>query len=354
MFKNIHVFVLTLLISCNVYAVEYDVQDIGTLQTKESRPIAINNKGQILGWYDIDVSKDGRHYFLRDQNGDFHEIVEDKSITHSNVPQQYQFMRVDWRYLTNDGQVYGTFTLPNENPILFVWNKYNGVVKLGKMPGKEISAINDLGQVLIQYVESYDQNGKLIRQPAIWKNGVITTLKGLEGNIGIESDDSHGFDINNKGEVVGCSRVYLSYKNTLYQQVHAVKWVNGEAIDLHKAVPKSTYTTANTINDLGDIAVSGYLIRADGSVISHYMYSTSKAMGTKYFISQDYNHNFIDRNGKQENVNSYTNKTFSDYDSIWMHLNLLVDINDNGEMVCLGTTVYGELHIILLTPIKQT
>jgi hypothetical protein len=123
--------------------------------------------------------------------------------------------------------------------VLYVWDQKNGVIKLGNLPGKEISAINDAGQVLIKSIEE-NENGKLIRRPIIWHNGTITKLNGLEGDLGIESEESYGFDMNNKGEVVGQSLVSLSYKNEIYKQIHAAMWdSNGEKIDLHKRIPKS-------------------------------------------------------------------------------------------------------------------
>jgi len=56
----------------------------------------------------------------------------------------------------------------------------------------------------------------------LWDNGKITQLKSFEGQFGIESEESYGLDMNNNGEVVGQSTVYLSYKNDLYKQKHAM------------------------------------------------------------------------------------------------------------------------------------
>jgi hypothetical protein len=45
----------------------YEIQDIGTLQTRASQAIAINNQGQILGWYNIDGTANRQHFFVRDR-----------------------------------------------------------------------------------------------------------------------------------------------------------------------------------------------------------------------------------------------------------------------------------------------
>ena len=80
-------------------------------------------------------------------------------MMYENIPAALQSVRIDWKYLTDDGSVYGMFTLPNVNPVLFVWNQHSGTVKLGTLPGKEVSAINNSGQVLIKSVVE-DENGK--------------------------------------------------------------------------------------------------------------------------------------------------------------------------------------------------
>src|ERR1700722_5757255 len=190
----------------------YEIQDIGTLQTRSSRAIAINNVGQILGEYNIDRTANGRHVFLRDRDGSFHEIVENPSIVYEDVPEKFHSIRIDWRYLTDDGIAYGVFTYPdnatelkNANPILFMWDRQNGIFKLCQLPGKGIVKINNFGQVLLQTVFIYDKNGTPSKHPAIWENGKLTILYGLEGDLGIPSEESQVFDMNNKGEVVGQS-----------------------------------------------------------------------------------------------------------------------------------------------------
>jgi hypothetical protein len=124
MFRNI-CYLITLTITCSLGAMEFEILDIGTLQTRSSQAIAINNQGQILGWYNIDGTE-GKHVFLRDGNGSFHEIFEDPALVYENVPEQHQSIKIDWRYLTDSGDVYGTLTLPNDNPILFKWDQHTG------------------------------------------------------------------------------------------------------------------------------------------------------------------------------------------------------------------------------------
>lgn len=73
--------------------------------------------------------------------------------------------------------------------------------------------------------------------------------------------------MNNKGEVVGQSDVYMSYKNKLYKQTHAVKWINGKVIDLHgKGTTKAENSKAFSINDFGNI-----LLEENGTRYSVYL-----------------------------------------------------------------------------------
>lgn len=348
MFKKIcslMIFSFVAISSSLMAEIEYDIQDIGTLQTHSSEAVSINNQGQILGWYNIDGSANGKHFFVRNRDGIFHEIED--SIVYQNVPKKFWNIKVDWRYLTNNGTAYGVFNCPNnaefynstglknDNPILFMWDRQNGVCKLGQLPGKEISAINNSGQILIKSIVE-NENGKSIRRPVIWENGKITKLHGLEGDIGIESEESYGFDMNNKGEVVGQSVVYLSYKNNIYKQTHAVKWADGQVVDLHHTIPKTASSYASAINDLGDVLINQ----------GH----EPKINNIGYVFSPD---GIRERNNNNSVLDLFRLnwKIQKDLDSILMKISKIISVNDNGEIIAESKTIYGEQHAILLVPI---
>ncbi len=317
---------------------DYNLHDVGTLQTKSSEAIALNNKGQILGWYTVDGTKEGKHFFVRSKCGDFYEVPT-KEVC-SNI-------EINWRYLTDEGKAYGTNDANANFAVLYMWDQYNGVVKLGNLPGKEITAINNCGQVLIKAVAE-TENGKTIKRPVIWKNGQITKLYGLAGNLGIESEESYGLDMNNKGEVVGQSTVSLNYKNEIYKQVHAVKWVNGQRIDLHKEIPKANNSKAIAINDRGDVVIDGYLIRNDGQSVSVGP-GNDKATDMNYFYDKLH---VVDRcNNKVTDGYAASHKMYNDKDSIWLTFDEIISVNDGGEVIGKATTIYGEKHAILLKPI---
>lgn len=319
---------------------QYDIQDIGTLQTHSSEAIALNNKGQILGWYNIDGTNAGKHFFIRDRDGQFFEVPLKEIATG---------WEINWRYLTNDGKAYGTFDGNGTYPVLYQWDQKKGAIKLGNLPGKEISAINDAGQVLINSVIE-TESGRNIRRPAIWHNGNTITLKGSYGDLGIESEESYGLDMNNNGDVVGYSLVSLCYKDKIFKQVHGIKWINGEAIDLHKKVPKADSSKASAINDHGDVLINGYLIGTGGQSIP-ISPSDAKATDANYLYNDMY---VVNRNNhKITNGYVFSNKIYYDSNSIWMKFHKIISVNDNGEIIAQGETIYGEKHAMFLTPIKD-
>jgi len=320
--------------------IEYEINDIGTLQTHSSQAIAINNNGQILGWYNIDGSSEGNHFFVRDRNGTFNELVDKKNKAEGII--------IDWRYLLDSGVVYGLYYPDASSAILYMWNQHDGVVNLGNFPVRSIIAINDAGQFLISISELED--GKVMKRPAIWQNGQITRLKGLSGDLGIEAEESYGCDINNNGDVVGRSLVLLSYKNKLYSQFHATKWSNGQAIDLHDEIPKSTYSTAVAINDHGDVLISpGLLFLEDGKIIDvNEEYKTTN----KNYLYRD--SVILDRNGKKiTDIGTLRYIHRLDKKSIWWAFDHILSVNDSGEIITNGRTVWGEEHAILLVPVKS-
>lgn len=324
---------------------DYQIHDIDTLQTRSSQAIALNNKGQILGWYNIDNSDAGKHFFVRDKDRVFYELL---------CKEPTSGLDINWQFLTDEGKAYGTCDVNASTKSLCAWDSKNGIVKLGNLPGKEISAINNAGQILIKSVVE-NENGKSIQRPVIWQNGQITKLKGLGIDLGTESEESYGYSINNKGEVVGQSLVSLSYKNQFYKKVHAVKWINGQPIDLHTKVPKTEASYAIAINDLGDLLIKSeknylFYVDANGTCRQDAMaINKMNNLGYIYYEDQivDKKANYILRN------RSFNQKIQEDINSIWLSLIKIVSINDHGEIIAQGRTIYGEEHAMLLTPAKS-
>lgn len=333
--------VLSLIAISSFLCAEYDIDDIGTLQTHSSQPIAINNQGQILGWYNIDGSATGKHFFVREKKGSFHELP----LRENGVGWE-----INWRYLTNNGKAYGTFDGNANFSVLYAWDQKNGVVKLGNLPGKDIVKINDAGQVLIRSIKE-TEDGRTVIHPIIWKDGIITRLKGLEGDLGIEAEESYGYDMNNRGEVIGQSVAYLVYKNELYKEKHATKWVNGKAIDIHNKVTKRPESIATAINDLGEILIEGMMIHEDGKLVNIGRGIHVKTTDTKYLY---YHSGVFDKFGKELiSPGTIVGRISHDLNSIWMGCGEIICVNDIGEAIATGKTIYGEQHIMFLRPVSS-
>lgn len=334
MLKNLTFALCTFLVSMSTLQcaeIKYEIKDIGTLQTHSSEAIAINNSSQVLGWYNVDGSGQGKHYFLRDTNGEFSEIPTKTNDTN---------LEINWKFLTDDGKAYGIFSLNNSTISLCTWDKRNGYINLGVLPGREIVAVNNAGQVLIKSIND-QENGKTVVRPAIWKDGIVTKLMGLPGELGIESEESYGFDMNNKGEVVGQSLTSLVYKNKIFFQVHAVKWdVNGNPIDLHKKYPKSDTTYASSVNDIGNILINhnhksklnNKNCFVNGNIQS-YGFRDGVFVGSSTYLK----------------LNQINGLLQNDYDSPWISCVRFISINDKGDIIAEGKTIYGEKHAMLLT-----
>jgi len=110
---------------------------------------------------------------------------------------------------------------------------YQGVLT-PLVAGSTAYAINDAGQVTGSFVTGGQQRA------FIYDNGVVTNLGTLPSGTG-----SYGFDINNKGQVVGAA---LNSSG----QFRAVLWSNGSIVDLGTL---SGYATSHAyaINDAGQI-----------------------------------------------------------------------------------------------------
>ncbi len=132
-----------------------------------------------------------------------------------------------------------------------------------------------------------------------------------------------------------------------------MKWVNGQSIDLHREIPKSSESSATAINDLGDVIIGVDLIRSDGKKFRSCYYSKAKASDTKYFLTIGSGWKVLIGRDNNKQACLGNNKMFSDYNCIWMCLNEVVDMNDNGEVIAQGETIYGEKHAMLLTPVSS-
>lgn len=316
------------------------IEEVGTLNTYASRPIAINNQGELLMAYRLD--KQSREQFLvRDRFGNVSEIPH--LVVNGG--------RVVWEHLTNISTVYG-IAKEDRGAHLFRWHQDEGVVDLGLLPSDQVVGINDRGQVLIRQVTS-KVNGESTWLPVIWEDGEITTLECLTGNTGMSSQAAYGLAINNNGDVVGTCNVISVHKNSRYSQWHATKWTNGHPEDLHYALPKTDHSEAIAISDEGEVILrdndryspGDYLLGEDLTKLSNRCCTTTPDLTYSYDKA-----NVYDQRGDRVISTAEASASMrADTDSIWLRVEQIKAVNDLGEVAVVARTIYGEQHALLLT-----
>jgi probable HAF family extracellular repeat protein len=229
----------------------YTFTELGTLDGGWSRPLAINDSGQIVGF--TDTSGGGSYtaatvwngtsptnLFSWGKSGYATDINNSGQIVGYTLGYNSFSEAILWNNglsttlgpypssaytINNAGQIAGN-TLSGSTVFPVVWNGTNSQTYLNI--GGLAHGINDTGQVL-GYVGS---------TPFIW-NGTTTTLLGtLSGNYG------RGSAINNAGQVVGYSTIEGGNS-------HATLWNNTTAIDL--GTLGGVYSYAHNINSSGQI-----------------------------------------------------------------------------------------------------
>jgi probable HAF family extracellular repeat protein len=133
-----------------------------------------------------------------------------------------------------------------------LWDK-GGVHDLGTLGGDwgEAVANNNKGEIVGVSVTASNA-----LEPFLWKHGVLTDLGVLAGDEG-----GVALDINNRGQVVGTSGTSIvnGQQGNVFTS-HAVLWEHGLMTNLQTKIPAGsgwTITSANGINDRGEIAAQG-------------------------------------------------------------------------------------------------
>ena len=148
--------------------------------------------------------------------------------------------------LNDLNHVVGTARNAQEVTRGYFWTQAGGMVDVGTLGGATAKPndVNNLDQV----VGSARDAGSNDR-PFLWQQGTITDL----GTLGGSSGDAKA--INDHGDIVGSSKDTSDVDR-------ATLWTGGAVIDLNGAIPAGTgwdLTGARDINELGEIAGTGYL-----------------------------------------------------------------------------------------------
>jgi probable HAF family extracellular repeat protein len=206
--------------------------DLGSLDatSRRSGAYSINNKGQVVGFSDNGT---GDRPFLW-QDG----AMIDLSVTLGDRSQVSS--------INDRGQLAGSFSFPFNNSLTdhaYLWNAAEAI-DLGTLGGNisHARAINNRGQVV---GISWTADGR--QHAFLWEHGRLQDLVTLEGGF------FNATAVNNKGEVVG-------YFQTPTFEEHGFLWRRGKMVDLNSLIPSElgwSHLEPFGINDRGQITGDG-------------------------------------------------------------------------------------------------
>jgi probable HAF family extracellular repeat protein len=334
--------------------VGYSVTDLGTLGGTFSWPLAINDRGQVVGQATL-PGDTAAHAFLW-QNGvmtDLGTLGGPNSIASS---------------IDDAGQIVGgaDTTDPNGDyfclsPSIchgFLWQK--GVMAdLGGLAGRSSLATwlnNRQRMVGASELEQLDPTGYPAYHAFVRQRGVVTDLGTLGG------PNSYASAINASGQVTGEADLNWDIDPILgIPDFHAVVWQNGAVTDL--GTLGGTFSESNAINDRGEVVGYSFLpgnvdihaflwqdgamqdlgtVAGDSDSVAKFVSTGGQVLGGSGTLSSAV-HAFLWQNGRMTDLNTLISSA-----SGWQ-LQVADGINARGQIIGQGL-VDGQYHGFLLTP----
>lgn len=199
-------FLVILIVFCghaNLYAIDtYTITDLGTLGGWDSSARAINNQGQVVGYFHIAPFSQEIHAYIWDSYKGFQDLGQ-------FIGTEYGSYATD---INDNGQVFGYY-----GGINFLWDQNDGLQYIPDNFYAE--AINNFGQLVGSSVVQNDQRH---RHAFLYDKGTMVDLGTL-----IPNGSSSACDINNSGQIVGSA----DWENYI---THAFIWDNSHGMkDIH-------------------------------------------------------------------------------------------------------------------------
>src|ERR1700730_13964896 len=316
-----------------------EIEELGGFGGNQGEALAINNRGQIAGFY----------------------------LT--TVPHPFSL------YDSIFGAANGTQTRA------FLWQDKE-MQDIGTLGGNDAGAfyINDRGQIAGFSHTSPTPDpvtGLPPLDPFLWDNGKMIDLGTLGGVLGLFT--GFGGGLNNRGQVIGSSSIAADPGACLNPETnpncHPFLWDSGKMFDLATTTDGASPISADGINDKGEIAGAADFSAAGGSTFGAYLWRNGTAfnLGT---VNEDCFSRALAINNRPQIVgNSFFCNFAFDHGFLWEHgsivdLNALIptgssltlvatnDINDRGEIAgeglpagCSDGTACG--HAFLLIPCDE-
>jgi len=236
--------------------------------------------------------------------------------------------------INNRGQVVGyTGQLTDAFQWVLLWTNAGGMSIFGSsLPNTYGNGISSSGEIV-------GENGynDFVGYATYWKNGIATQLGGLSGLYEFEGSAANG--VNDFGQIVGWSPLYVESSGAVTAYIHAVTWTPSGAISDLGTLPGDTVSSASKINLFGlVIGSSGNTVINSTAILggqdSSFDIGPLEVIGRPFIWSA--------QRGMQD-LNTLIRPN-----SGWV-LTAATDINVWGQIVGSGM-LNGQAHGFLLTP----
>jgi probable HAF family extracellular repeat protein len=174
------------------------MRDLGTFGGRSSHAVAINERGQVVGWWEEKPTK--RNDFFPVHHGFLWQDGKMRDLGGVEVPSPGR-MSTEPMDINERGQVVGT---ARWHPFLWQDGKMRDLGVLGKpMTEGEARGINERGQVVgASYSEEDEHGDRWFDRAFLWEKGTMIALPRLPGRAN-DINQTEANDINGKGWVVG-------------------------------------------------------------------------------------------------------------------------------------------------------
>lgn len=220
------------------------IRDLGTLGGA-GEAVALNERGQVVGWSSLQRERSPRHAFLW-QSGKMRDLGTLGRDLGGDMPSLSAAVGIDER-----GLVVGNSSVDQNSPVsyAFVWR---GGQMTALAPGGGLSsadAISDRGQVVGW---RGDDLGYGRGRAFTWQNGQLRSLGVLPGRA-----HSWARALNERGEVVGESYSVDDAQDGMQVKTRAFLWRSGKMIDIG-VLPGDRESSAVAIDESGRILGSSW------------------------------------------------------------------------------------------------